>query len=120
MGCAATELDAALARQRAAFLRDGPPGLAARRADLKALGGAVRARRWPASQRLGDRPTIWVLASISRNRPIHPLRMRHDLDGRKVHFAGAEHRQRVGLDDLARNGNLRQAVQVAIGNERLH
>ena len=32
-----------LARQRAAFLRDGPPSLAARKADLAKLKKAVRA-----------------------------------------------------------------------------
>jgi coniferyl-aldehyde dehydrogenase len=34
-----------LARQRAAFLRDGPPSLAQRRANLKTLGAALLARR---------------------------------------------------------------------------
>ena len=33
-----------LSRQRAAFLRDGPPSLAARKADLRKLKDAVRAR----------------------------------------------------------------------------
>jgi coniferyl-aldehyde dehydrogenase len=38
-------LDVLLARQRAAFLRDGPPSLAQRRANLKKLRAAVVARR---------------------------------------------------------------------------
>ena len=38
-------LPALLARQRAAFLRDGPPSLARRRANLKKLRAAVLARR---------------------------------------------------------------------------
>jgi coniferyl-aldehyde dehydrogenase len=43
-GAGATEaLGAVLARQRAAFLRDGPPSLARRRADLARLGKAIRA-----------------------------------------------------------------------------
>ena len=37
--------DQILARQRAAFLRDGPPGLTQRRADLKKLRAAVLVRR---------------------------------------------------------------------------
>lgn len=40
-----TSLAGTLARQRAAFLRDGPPTPAARRADLKKLRAAVLARR---------------------------------------------------------------------------
>ncbi|MCC7253196.1 coniferyl aldehyde dehydrogenase [Hyphomicrobium sp.] len=40
-----TSLADTLARQRAAFLRDGPPTLAQRRADLKTLRAAVLARR---------------------------------------------------------------------------
>ena len=40
-----TSLENILARQRAAFLRDGPPTRAQRRADLKALRAAVLARR---------------------------------------------------------------------------
>ena len=39
-----TSLTNILARQRAAFLRDGPPTLAARKADLLKLKNAVRAR----------------------------------------------------------------------------
>src|SRR5262245_22351812 len=41
----AEELTAALARQRAAYLRDGPPSVAERRANLKKLRAAVLARR---------------------------------------------------------------------------
>lgn len=40
-----TTLGAVLARQRAAFLRDGPPSLAERKADLMKLRAAVLARR---------------------------------------------------------------------------
>jgi coniferyl-aldehyde dehydrogenase len=40
-----TRLDQILARQRATFLRDGPPSLSERRAELKKLRGAVLARR---------------------------------------------------------------------------
>src|SRR5215469_13606881 len=39
------EPDQILARQRAAFLRDGPPSLSQRRADLKKLRRAILARR---------------------------------------------------------------------------
>jgi coniferyl-aldehyde dehydrogenase len=38
-------LDQRLARQRSAFLRDGPPSLRQRRADLKKLRAAILARR---------------------------------------------------------------------------
>lgn len=40
-----SRLDPILARQRAAFLRDGPPSLGQRRADLKKLRGAILTRR---------------------------------------------------------------------------
>lgn len=40
---ATQSLDGILARQRAAFLRDGPPSLAARKADLAKLKAAIRA-----------------------------------------------------------------------------
>jgi coniferyl-aldehyde dehydrogenase len=39
------ELDQILARQRSAFLRDGPPSLSQRRAGLKKLRAAILARR---------------------------------------------------------------------------
>jgi coniferyl-aldehyde dehydrogenase len=39
------ELDKILARQRAAFLRDGPPSLSERRTDLNKLRAAILARR---------------------------------------------------------------------------
>ena len=39
------KLSSLLARQRAAFLRDGPPSLAERRANLRKLRAAVLARR---------------------------------------------------------------------------
>ena len=39
------DLAALLARQRAAFLREGPPGLARRREDLASLSAAIRAHR---------------------------------------------------------------------------
>jgi coniferyl-aldehyde dehydrogenase len=39
-------LSAVLSKQRAAFLRDGPPSLAQRKADLLKLKTAVRARQW--------------------------------------------------------------------------
>lgn len=39
------ELDQILARQRSAFLRDGPPSLKQRRANLKKLRAAILARR---------------------------------------------------------------------------
>jgi coniferyl-aldehyde dehydrogenase len=39
------ELDQIIARQRSAFLRDGPPSLKQRRADLKRLRAAILARR---------------------------------------------------------------------------
>ena len=39
-------LSAVLSKQRTAFLRDGPPSLAQRKADLSKLKTAVRARQW--------------------------------------------------------------------------